>query len=79
MIEYELDFNSEDIGEIITMIRVQVLKMHSAPLAKSIGIQESVLLSSEDGRGPHGINVLKKIAEKYPRIDISINVRIKKG
>lgn len=77
--EYEVDLTLDDIGEMITIIRVQVLKIHVKPLADILGISEGVLLSSEEGRGPHGIKILKKINEIYPDIEISLNVKIKKG
>jgi len=79
MTEYELSLSPEDIGEILTIIRVQVLKIHVAPLAQQLGIKESVLLMMEDGKGPHGIKILKKISEIYPNIEVNLNVKIKGG
>jgi hypothetical protein len=38
-----------------------------------------VLLDAEDGKGPHGIKILKKITELYPRIQVDLNVKIKGG
>jgi hypothetical protein len=76
---YELTLSPEDIGEILTIIRVQVLKMHVAPLSQKLGIKEGVLLDAEDGKGPHGIKILKKISELYPRIDVELTVKIKGG
>jgi hypothetical protein len=74
--EYELTLSPEDIGEMITIIRVQVLKKHVGPFAQSLGIKEGVLLDAEDGKGPHGIKILKKISDNNPRISISLNVSI---
>lgn len=76
---YELTLSAEDIGEILTIIRVQVLKIHVAPFAQKLGIKEGVLLDAEDGKGPHGIKILKKITELYPRIEVDLNVKIKGG
>lgn len=76
--EYELTLSPEDIGEMITIIRVQVLKKHVAPFAQLLEIKEGVLLDAEDGKGPHGIKILKKISDLNPRISISLNVEIKK-
>lgn len=76
---YELTLSPEDIGEILTIIRVQVLKIHVAPLAQKLGIKERILLDAEDGKGPHGIKILKKISDIYPRIEIDLNVKIKGG
>jgi hypothetical protein len=76
--EYEVEFNSDDIGEIITIIRVQVLKIHTKPFADKLKITEQVLLSSEEGKGPHGIKILKRLNDIYPNIEVSLNVKIKK-
>ena len=75
----ELTMSPEDIGEMLTIIRVQVLKIHVAPLAQKLGIKERILMDAEDGKGPHGIKILKKISEIYPRIEIDLNVKIKGG
>lgn len=77
--QYELTMSPEDIGEMLTIIRVQVLKIHVAPLAQKLGIKERILMDAEDGKGPHGIKILKKISEIYPRIEIDLNVKIKGG
>jgi len=58
MTEYELDLTSEDLGEIIEILRVQHFKLHAEPFAKKIGLKENVLLSVEEGRGPHGLLAL---------------------
>jgi hypothetical protein len=76
---YELTLSAEDVGEILTIIRVQVLKIHAGPFAQKLGIKEGVLLDAEDGKGPHGIKILKKISELYPRIEVDLNVKIKGG
>lgn len=77
--EYDVELTAEDIGEMITIIRVQVLKLHVRPLADALGITEKVLLYTEDGRGPHGMKILKKINDLFPNINVSINVQITKG
>lgn len=77
--KYELTLSPDDIGEMITIIRVQILKKHTAPFAESLGIKEGVLLDAEDGKGPHGIKILKKIGDMYPNIEIELSVRIVKG
>lgn len=74
--DYELDMTASDIGEIVTIIRVQHLRLHVEPFAKSIGVKERVILNVEEGLGQYGLNVLKKIKKKYPYIKISINVSI---
>jgi len=79
MTVYELTLSPEDIGEILTIIRVQVLKIHAAPFCEKLGIKESVLLIAEEGKGPHGIKILKKITEMYPRVEVDLKVKIKGG
>ena len=72
--EYEVEFTPEDIGEMITIIRVQHLRMHVQPFAEKIGLMEKVLLAVEDGNGPHGLLALKKIAAAFPSVKITVNV-----
>lgn len=79
MMVYELTLSPEDIGEMLTIIRVQVLKIHAAPLAQKLGIKESVLINAEDGKGPHGIKILKKITDLYPRVEVDLKIKIKGG
>jgi len=75
--EYEIDLTAEDIGEIITMIRVQHIKMHVQPFAEKIGVKEKSLLIAEDGSGPHGLLILKKINKAFHLVDITLNVKFK--
>jgi hypothetical protein len=75
--EYEVELTPQDIGEMITIIRVQHLRMHAQPFAEKIGLQEKVLLSTEDGNGPHGLLTLKKIAAAFPNVRITVNVDLR--
>jgi hypothetical protein len=72
--EYEVELTPEDIGEMITIIRLQHLRMHVQPFAEKIGLMEKVLLAVEDGNGPHGLLALKKIAAAFPSVKITVNV-----
>jgi hypothetical protein len=76
MTEYELDLTSEDLGEIIEILRVQHFKLHAEPFAKKIGLKENVLLSVEEGRGPHGLLALKKINEAFHNVKITFKVQV---
>jgi len=76
MEKYTFDLLPEDIGEIVTMIRVQHLKLHAEPFAKKLGVQEKMLLSVEDGKGPHGMLLLKKINEVFPNVNVTVNVEL---
>lgn len=77
--EYEVELTYDDVGEMITILRVQVFKIHTAPFAEKLGIQERVLIESEEGKGPHGMKILQKINKMYNNVDISLNVKIKEG
>lgn len=76
MEEYLVDMTPEDIGEIVTMIRVQHLKLHTEPFAKKIGVKEPLLLAVEDGKGPHGMLVLKKINDTFHNVKIELNITL---
>jgi hypothetical protein len=76
MEKYTFDLLPEDIGEIVTMIRVQHLRLHAEPFAKKLGVQEKMLLSVEDGKGPHGMLLLKKINEVFPNVSVTVNVEL---
>ena len=77
MAKYNLDITASDIGEIIEMIRVQYLKIHTEPFARKIGVKETLLLTVEEGRGPHGVLLLKKINDAFPNIKVTLNVELK--
>lgn len=76
MEKYELDLNASDIGEIIEIIRVRHLKLHTEPFAKKIGMKENVLLSIEEGRGPHGLLALKKMNDNLHNVKVTINIEV---
>jgi ribosome-binding protein aMBF1 (putative translation factor) len=76
MTEYELDLTSEDLGEIIEILRVQHFKLHAEPFAKKIGLKENVLLSVEEGRGPHGLLALKKVNEAFHNVKVTFKVQV---
>jgi DNA-binding XRE family transcriptional regulator len=74
--EYEVELTPSDIGEIVSVIRIQWLKMHSQPFAEKIGVSEKVLINVEDGKGPHGMLLLRKINKTFNRIEISLSVKL---
>jgi ribosome-binding protein aMBF1 (putative translation factor) len=76
MTEYELELNSHDLGEIIEILRVQHFRMHAEPFAQKIGMKENVLLSVEEGRGPHGLLALKKINDTFQNVKVTFKVQI---
>jgi hypothetical protein len=76
MDKYTLDITSQDVGEMIEMIRVQYLKIHAEPFAKKIGVKEKLLLTTEEGRGPHGILILKKVNDTFKNVRVKLLVEI---
>jgi DNA-binding XRE family transcriptional regulator len=76
MESFEFDMTGEDIGEVVEMIRIQFLKMHEESFAKKIGVSEKMLFSVENGRGPHGMNILKKINKEFDNISVKVFVEI---
>jgi ribosome-binding protein aMBF1 (putative translation factor) len=68
--------NSQDLGEIIEILRVQHFRMHAEPFAQKIGMKENVLLSIEEGRGPHGLLALKKINDTFHNVKVTFKVQI---
>lgn len=76
MEKYTLDITPQDIGEMIEMIRVQYLKIHAEPFAKKIGVKEGLLLTTEEGRGPHGILLLKKVNDTFNNVRVKLVVEI---
>jgi hypothetical protein len=77
MSKYIVDITPEDIGEIIQMIRIQHFKMHVDPFAEKIGVKPKVVIQVEEGRGPHGILLLKKINDVFPTIGVSLEIEFK--
>jgi hypothetical protein len=71
---YQVDATPEDIGEIVQMIRIQHLRMHVDPFAEKIGVKPKVVIQVEEGRGPHGLLLLKKIAETFPSVKLALEV-----
>ena len=76
MESFEFDMTGEDIGEVVEMIRIQFLKMHEETFANKIGVSEKMLFSVENGRGPHGMNILKKINKEFDNINVKVFVEI---
>jgi DNA-binding XRE family transcriptional regulator len=76
MEEYILDYNAKDIGEIIEIIRIQHIKLHAEPFAQKIGVSEKALLTAEEGKGPHGMLILRKINETFPSLSVSLSVQL---
>jgi len=76
MDKYTLDITAEDIGEMIEMIRVQYLKIHAEPFAQKIKVKEKLLLTTEEGRGPHGILLLKKVNDTFKNVRVKLLVEI---
>lgn len=79
MEEYEVDITSQDFGELVEMIRVQYCKLHKEPFARMIGVGQPILEQVEEGKGINGLYILRRINELVPGVEITVNVRLKKG
>lgn len=79
MEEYEVDITNQDFGELVEMIRVQHCKLHKEPFARSIGVTQRLLDQVEEGKGRDGLTLLRRINELIPGVEITLNVRLKKG
>lgn len=76
MEKYELEMTASDIGELVEVIRIQHLKMNEEVFCSKIKISPSLLFTVEEGKGPHGMMVLKKIHETFPSVKILISAEI---
>lgn len=65
---------SEDIGDIIEIIRIQHLKMTEEVFCAKVGIKPGTLFQIEQGKSPHGMMLLKKIHKKFNHINVGITV-----
>lgn len=73
---YDFEMTPNDIGEIIEIIRIQYLKMNEDVFCDKLKISPKLLFTVEQGKGPHGAMVLKKIHKNFPNIKISMSVEI---
>jgi hypothetical protein len=70
----EFDMVGEDIGDVIEIIRVQFLKMGEEEFCRRIGVSPALLFTVEQGKGPHGTMVLKKIQKEFHNINFKVSV-----
>lgn len=73
---YELEMSASDIGEIVEIIRIQHLKMNDEAFCHALDLSPKILAQVEDGKGAHGINVLKKINKKFPNVGVKLLVEL---
>jgi len=66
--------NSKDTGDIIKMVRDNVLNMSQIELAEAMDTTESSLKKIENGAGVWGFNLLGKICTKY-NLEATISVK----
>tara|TARA_R110001632_G_scaffold151266_2_gene268840 strand:- start:512 stop:745 length:234 start_codon:yes stop_codon:yes gene_type:complete len=77
MSTYNLEMTPQDVGEIIEIIRIQHLKMNDDTFCAKLGIKPSLLFTVEQGKGPHGMMVLKKIQKTFKHIHIGVTVEFR--
>jgi len=70
------EYTAADIGEIIKEIREDYLKLSQEHLADNIGVKLVTLQSSDNGKGAHGDNVLRRTCKKY-NLESSITIKTK--
>jgi hypothetical protein len=75
--DYTLDMTPSDVGEIIEIIRIQHLRMNDEVFCEKLGISPKLLFIVEQGKGPHGLMVLKKINKVFPHVHVGITVEIR--
>lgn len=73
---YEFDMTPADMGEIIEIIRIQHLRMNDEVFCEKLKISPGLLFTVEQGKGPHGAMVLKKIHKAFPHINVKMSVEI---
>jgi transcriptional regulator with XRE-family HTH domain len=72
-----LDLSNADVGEIITIIRVQRFRLSLDAFAKKFNMTSSQLELIEDGKSHHGISLLKRLAAKYPKqMKVNLTVQV---
>lgn len=76
MDEYVFDMTPEDMGEIIEIIRIQHLRMGEEMFCSKLKISPGLLFTVEQGKGPHGAMVLRKINKTFPNIRVKMSVKI---
>lgn len=76
MDKYTFDMTPEDMGEIIEMVRAQKLRMSTEAFCRELKISESLLFTVEQGKGPHGAMVLRKMHKAFPNINVGMSIEI---
>lgn len=76
MDEYTFDMTPEDMGEIIEIIRIQHLRMGEDAFCEKLKISPKLLFTVEQGKGPHGAMVLRKIHKAFKHINVRMSVQI---
>jgi hypothetical protein len=71
---YELEMTPQDVGEMVEMIRIQYLKMNDEVFCSKLKITPKLLFTVEEGKGPHGLMVLRKINKVFPHVKVGITV-----
>jgi hypothetical protein len=76
MESYTFEMTPSDVGEIIEIIRIQHLKMSEESFCEELKISPKLLFTVEQGKGPHGMMVLKKANAKFHRVNIKVFAEI---
>lgn len=76
MEKYTFDMTPEDMGEVIEMVRVQKLKISTEAFCKAVDVSEKLLFTVEQGKGPHGAMVLRKMHKAFPNLQVGMSIEI---
>ena len=73
---YDFEMTPSDMGEIIEIIRIQHLRMSEEAFCEKLKISPGLLFTVEQGKGPHGAMVLRKIHKTFGRVKVKMSVEI---
>jgi DNA-binding XRE family transcriptional regulator len=67
--------DSNEVGDLLMMVRTGYLKQTPVELANNIGSKPDTIEKSEQGKNAHGFSLLKKTCEKF---DLKLEILISK-
>ena len=73
---YDVDYSREDIGEMLTILRVQKFKLNIEAMANKLGVTPMNLELSEDGKSAHLFTIFNKCIDMGLFKDVKLTVTI---
>lgn len=74
--KYDLDFSKEDMGEIISIVRVQHYRQTVEGFANRLGFSPKIIEISEEGKGAHVTKVFFKMMELGMIKNVTLSLEI---